>query len=178
MAPVIVLVNGRRLSGETETAMWVNRHHFRVLAIVMFAYPEPILTTIVGLGLLSASFFLPEGDKLGSACVCGCDYHRGWVLQGESRLGMGALLNASRGVRLDPHEVYNRTRYGFVPVPVFGGESLGNVHRDSLDTGDVSHYDWHTWPRLGSTPLRRLSGFGASPAVRCEYAGALARSMV
>lgn len=150
-----------------------NRHALRVVALGMFAFPEPIISDALGLVFLAASFMLPESwnSKRANACSCGCDFHRYRNFRPkESHLGQGVLLNEpALSIRLSPREAFATNKYGFVPVSM---EARPVRTQPDATNSDGWRYSWQSLPRLEGTLLQRLSGYGASTAVKCVYSTA------
>lgn len=162
--------------------MFINRvsHHLvfnrttcRIVAIGLFAFPEPVVSDALGLTLLAVSFLLPElNPDLGRASSCGCDFHR-FTVREPRVLGNGALVQVRRFLapKLTPHERYHLEPYGFGPIVLPGAEPVGTMHSNTSIRRE-SPYSWHKLPKLEGALLRKLSGYGCRTAVRCEVSRA------
>ena len=148
----------------------LNRHSFRILALLMFAFPEPIVSNSLGVALLIFSFMLPslEGNE-GRACACGCDYHCRCMVHEYRVMGAGALVQVRRLIapKLPLHYGYHAERYGFGPMAV-PAQPAGSLRNSTVSGCEFPSYRWYKWPKLEGALLRRLSGFGGRTAVKCE----------
>lgn len=147
----------------------LNRHNFRILALGMFAFPEPIVSNSLGVALLVFSFMLPDAEgNEGRACTCGCDYHR-CCLPEHRVMEVGALVQVRRliALKLPLNYGYHAERYGFGPMAV-PAQPAGSLRNSTVSGCESPSYRWHKWPKLEGALLRRLSGFGGKAAVKFE----------
>lgn len=147
----------------------LNRHNFRILALGMFAFPEPVVSNSLGVALLAFSFMLPslEGNE-GRACTCGCDYHRFWLHE-HRVMEVGALVQVRRLItpKLSPVSRHSDGLYGFGPILV-PLQPAGSLRNSVVSGCESPSYRWHKWPKLEGALLRRLSDFGGRTAVKFE----------
>lgn len=148
----------------------LNRHNFRILALGMFAFPEPVVSNSLGLVLLAISFMLPgaEGNE-GRACTCGCDYHCRCMVYEHRVMEVGALVQVRRfiALKLPFNYGYHAERYGFGPMAV-PAQPAGSLRNSTVSGCESPSYRWYKWPKLEGALLRRLSGFGGKTAVKFE----------
>ncbi|MBI2858095.1 MAG: hypothetical protein HYX90_03355 [Chloroflexi bacterium] len=147
-----------------------NRHTFRVIAIGLFAFPEPIISDALGAFFLVASFFLPDPrGNAGRASSCGCDYHRGLLAREKPHLGTGALVSVRKPVPMRLLPPPKRTEdYGFVPLGLKAGQPAPDFRMFTKREYQPHPYAFHRWPKLEGAKYLRMGGYGAKTAVKCE----------
>ncbi|MDD4984252.1 MAG: hypothetical protein PHQ43_00485 [Dehalococcoidales bacterium] len=152
-----------------------NRHTFRILAIVLFAFPDPIISDVIAIILLAVSFFLPEGWnwKRHGATSCGCHFCKDRIrrhVNPQQRTGALPLAPASSR-RVCHREVFTGNACGFVPTNI---RPQLSYTLDRCPATEDSKHSWRYWPKLEGILLYRLSGYGSKVAIKCgsrELAG-------